>query len=298
MMTRVWLVASVLMLAACSAGPTPAAPPRYDTAVDSTAWALVPAGEFLQGQHEQRVKLDHAYEIMVTDVTNAQFSQYLGQALADGHLKIDQGQIVGHYAGDPFSGRRHEKRIDAGDWLHMPVQAQDSRLKYDGRSFSPMPGYENHPVVAVTWFAAQAYCEYYGWRLPTGAEWEKAARGTDPRAYPWGDEIEFHHANFYSSRDPFEKGLGAQGNTTPVGFFNGKSYDGFTTLNSVSPYGLYDMAGNVWQWVGDIKPGMHYRYMRGGSKGTYAPDLRVWARNSAEPDYYGPSTGFRCARDK
>jgi formylglycine-generating enzyme required for sulfatase activity len=58
------------------------------------------------------------------------------------------------------------------------------------------------------------------------------------------------------------------------------------------------MAGNVWQWTGDVYAGMHYRFMRGGSKGVYEYDLRVWSRNSAEPDYYGPSTGFRCARYK
>jgi formylglycine-generating enzyme required for sulfatase activity len=58
------------------------------------------------------------------------------------------------------------------------------------------------------------------------------------------------------------------------------------------------MAGNVWQWTNDVYPQQHYRYMRGGSKGVYEYNLRVWTRNSAEPDFFGPSTGFRCARGK
>jgi formylglycine-generating enzyme required for sulfatase activity len=82
--------------------------------------------------------------------------------------------------------------------------------------------------------------------------------------------------------------------TTPVGFYNGQTYGDYTTLNSASPYGLYDMAGNVWQWVGDILPGFSDRFMRGGSKDTFDMDLRVWVRNSAIPTYYSPGVGFRC----
>jgi formylglycine-generating enzyme required for sulfatase activity len=85
--------------------------------------------------------------------------------------------------------------------------------------------------------------------------------------------------------------------TSPVGFYNGRSYDGSVTLDSASPYGLYDMAGNVWQWTGDVYEGQHYRYLRGGSKDTYEMDLRVWVRNNATPTYYSPGVGFRCVRD-
>jgi formylglycine-generating enzyme required for sulfatase activity len=153
----------------------------------------------------------------------------------------------------------------------------------------------------VTWFGAKAYCEFYGWRLPTEVEWEKAARGTelvDGRGlpFPWGTEIKGNNANYYSSFDLFEKMSGKLGNTTPVGFYNGKTYQGYQTLDSPSPYGLYDMAGNVWQWMGDIYPDQHYRYMRGGSFYSYEVDLRVWKRNSAHPAYYSPQVGFRCAR--
>jgi formylglycine-generating enzyme required for sulfatase activity len=84
--------------------------------------------------------------------------------------------------------------------------------------------------------------------------------------------------------------------TSPVGFYNGKEYAGYQTLDSISPYGLYDMAGNVWQWTGDVYEGMHYRFMRGGSKDTYEMDLRLWVRNNATPTYFSPGVGFRCAR--
>jgi formylglycine-generating enzyme required for sulfatase activity len=129
-------------------------------------------------------------------------------------------------------------------------------------------------------------------------EWEKAARGTDGRAYPWGSELTRNHANFYNSRDPYEEMSSFGSRTTPVGFYQGKTYDRHVTYNSSSPYGLYDMAGNVWQWIGDIHPGLSDRFMRGGSKDSYAKDLRVWVRNSAPPMYYGPGVGFRCARQE
>ena len=298
---------AALILTGCAAVSSQTPPPPFDPGVDPAAWARIPAGEFLMGEHAERAGIDYDYEMMVTPVTNAQYARYLNAALADGKVKISGGKVVGFYPGDKFLGRRHEKRIDAGDWLYVPVGDKDLRVLYDGKTFTVKPNYENHPVVAVTWFGAQAYCEYYGGRLPTEAEWEKAARGpiksnkgaSGPgadRAYPWGNDIAPNNANYYNSRDPFEKQLGAQGDTSPVGFYNGKSYAGYQTLNSPSPYGLYDMAGNVWQWTGDIYPGRHYRFMRGGSKATYEYDLRVWSRTSAEPDYYGPGTGFRCLR--
>jgi len=171
------------------------------------------------------------------------------------------------------------------------------RVKLEGTKFAVQRGFQNHPMVMVSWFGAKAYCDFFGWRLPTEMEWEKAARGTDARAYPWGDEISRKQANTYSSGDPFEKIFGKQGGTTPVGYYNGKSHGGYQTMEARSPYGLYDMAGNIWQWTGDDYPYMHYRWMRGGSNGNYAYDVRVWSRNMAGPEYYGVTVGFRCARD-
>ena len=84
--------------------------------------------------------------------------------------------------------------------------------------------------------------------------------------------------------------------TTPVGFYNGKAYNGYHTVDSASPFGLYDMVGNIWQWMGNVYEGQHSRYMRGGSKDTFDYNLRVWMRNNATPIYYSPGVGFRCAR--
>lgn len=291
------LLAVLLLIGLLSACNTP--PPQtvfIETGVDPDAWATIPAGEFLYGQYNHREVLDYDYEMMITPTTNAQFAAFLNQALADGALRIEGNQVLTPYGGDEFHGHKHEVEIKAGDYPVIITDAPGLRLTFDGARFTPLAAYANHPMVMVTWFGANAYCTYYGWRLPSELEWEKAARGTDGRAYPWGNEIARNNANFYSSHDIFEKIFGALGDTSPVGFYNGKVYDGYQTLDSRSPYGLYDMAGNVWQWIGTIKIGTHYREMRGGSKADYAYNLRVWTRNSAGPDYFSPNVGFRCAR--
>jgi formylglycine-generating enzyme required for sulfatase activity len=272
-----------------------------ETGIDSEAWAQIPAGTFHFGQHDEMVTIAAPYEMMVTDVTNAQYARYLNEALAKGSVKIDGDSVVGYYPGDEFHGHKHEVEITAGDWLHVPLTDPSLRLTFDGTTFGVKPGYENHPMTVVTWFGARAYCEFSGGRLPSEAEWERAARGDDQRPFPWGDEIALNNANYYASRDPFEAATGKrlaskQGDTTPVGFYNGKAYDGYQTLDSASPYGLYDMAGNVWQWTSDITEGIHDRPLKGGSKGVYGYNLRIWTHNQSRPDYVSPSVGFRCAR--
>jgi formylglycine-generating enzyme required for sulfatase activity len=170
------------------------------------------------------------------------------------------------------------------------------RLDFDGEKFTAQSTWANHPMTMVSWFGAKAYCEYYNWRLPTELEWEKAARGNDGRPFPWGETIARNNANLINSRDPFEemKSLGSL--TTPIGFYNGKTYDGYQTIDSPSPYGLYDMAGNVWEWTSNVYDEQHYRYLRGGSKDVYENYLRIWVRNSATPIFTSPGFGFRCVR--
>ncbi|MFN2282007.1 MAG: formylglycine-generating enzyme family protein [Anaerolineales bacterium] len=320
-MKPTWLL--ILILALITSGCAPASQDFQladnqilETGVDPDSWASIPAGFFPSGQSDHQFDLDYEYQIMVTDVTNQQYADYLTQALASGDIQVGQVEVIenenstthygvfGPYPGDPFDGSKHEDPIRAGNKLHYPLEGRGESIAFDGETFSTAPGLANHPLTMVSWFGAQAYCEYFGWHLPSELEWEKAARGTEldsnghGRAFPWGWEIERNQANYYSSFDLFEKIYGKLGSTTPVGFYNGRSYDGYQTLDQASPYGLYDMAGNVWQWTGDVYPDQHYRYLRGGSFYSYEVDLRVWKGNSAGPTYFAPDVGFRCARSK
>lgn len=316
-MKRTLFILTMLALTLASCGNAPSigsiTPPFIDPRIDPESWALIPAGAFPYGQHDHITEVDHDYEMMVTPVTNEQYARFLNEALAAsvisvGEVEVEAGEQVwaevgahGFYPGDPYDGYKHEEEIKPGEKLYFPTEADGGRITFDGQTFRAIHEYSNHPVTMVTWFGANAYCEYYGWRLPSEIEWEKAARGTelvDGRGlpFPWGTHIERNNANYYSSFDLFEKMFGKLGNTTPVGFFNGNVYDGYETLDSASPYGLYDMAGNVWQWTGGDYSDQHYRMMRGGSFYSYEVDLRVWKNNSAGPQYYSPQVGFRCAR--
>jgi len=292
------LIVVAALLAACGAADRDAPVPTFETGVDPNAWARVPAGVYLAGQKAGPATIDYDYEILVTDVTVALYVDFLNTAVADGTLEIGVQAVMGPYPGDSYDGLDHELRIDPGDYPLVPLDDPSSRFTFDGKAFAVKSGWQNHPMTNVTWFGARAYCSYHGWRLPTEMEWEKAARGTDGRPYPWGRELTHNHANFYNSRDPFEDMSTFGSRTTPVGFYDGEIHERLTTYNAVSPYGLYDMAGNVWQWTGDVVPGLSDRFMRGGSKDSYGRDLRIWVRNNAPPMYYGPGVGFRCARQE
>jgi len=153
--------------------------------------------------------------------------------------------------------------------------------------------YANHPVVYVDWNMAKAYCEWRGAGLPTEAQWEKAARGADGRSYPWGDGIECNKANY----------LGCVGDTKAVGSY----------VNGQSPYGVYDMAGNVWEWTADWYSDKYYenspvenplgpdsgqyRVLRGGAWNQNEYLLRVSARLGVEPANVFFGFGIRCARN-
>jgi formylglycine-generating enzyme required for sulfatase activity len=235
----------------------------------------VPAGNFTIGsdsggsdeQPVHTVYLD-AYYIDKYEVTNAQFAQFLS----------------------------------AGNSSHYN---SSMRITQSGSAYTAQSGYENHPVVYVDWNVAKAYCKWVGKRLPTEAEWEKAARGTDGRTYPWGEGIDGTRANYcdvncaYSWKDSSVNDGYAE--TAPVG-----SYPA-----GVSPYGAYDMAGNVWEWVTDWYSSAYYssspssnpqgpssgtyRVLRGGSWFNVTLNLRVAYRLGLDPSARFDGVGFRCA---
>lgn len=293
------IVLITVLVAGCGTIPSaPAGLSLYqDAGADPESWAFVPAGEYVKGQYNHEGHVENDFEIMVTEVTNAQYARYLKEAYTAGTITINENkEVFGYYPGDKFTGGKHEEEILAGDYIHMPLNDPASRISFDGTNFIVKAGYENHPVTMVSWFGALAYAEFYGYRLPTETEWEKAARGEDDRAFPWGEEVGHAYMNYYHSGDPFETAEGYS-DTTPVGFYNGSTYGDFHTMDNSSPYGVYDMAGNVGEWTLDKHDGYHYRHIRGGSKASYEIDSRIWKENSATPIYVSPSTGFRVVRD-
>ena len=145
------------------------------------------------------------------------------------------------------------------------------------RSSTPPEAIADHPVTRVSWFAAAAYAEWAGKRLPTEQEREKAARGIEGRAYPWGDEEPTPELCNFSKNE---------GGTTPVGKYSPQGD---------SPYGCVDMAGNVWEWTASDFDA-EYKVLRGGSWDAVAYYVRCAYRLRGNPGVTHYSVGFRCAR--
>jgi len=213
---------------------------------------------------------------------------------------------MGSTTGDADEQPAHLVHVDAFliDIYEVTVMRYAAFLKATGGN-SPsdwktanQPIYQKRPVANVEWAEAAAYCTWAGKRLPTEAEWEKAARGTDGRLYPWGNNPPTpRHARYGKTASHNHGTLASVG----------------TLEQGKSPYGLYDMAGNVWEWVQDWYDPRYYekspknnpkgpeagtkRVLRGSGWQNETPTVRIFTRVDSDPAVRNESTGFRCARD-
>lgn len=233
----------------------------------------IPAGAFTMGSNEgpadekpaHKVELP-AYSIDRLPVTNARFAEFLN--------------AVGTH--NPAGERLYDFDDD------------DARIHQAGGRFVADAGYENHPAVEPTWAGARDYCAWRGKRLPTEAEWEKAARGSDGRKYPWGNSLPDRTRAQFAAR--FNE-------TAPA--------DAFAA--GASPYGALDMAGNTWEWVSsayrpypydandgreELKAGP-VRGTRGGGHDSPASEITTTQRGrtlSRNPQAGHHNIGFRCVK--
>ena len=254
----------------------------------SSPMVHVPGGGFVRGSYEYEnerpvswVTLDN-FDIDRHPVTNRQFMEFLKD----------------HY-------KRNKSYKDTDD--QEVIDSEYSKIKAMAEEVIIQEGYEDHPVVAATWHGAQSYCkwksslEHAEYRLPTEAEWEKAARGSLGRRYPWGNKFAGGKCNTFESQ------------------INGTSRIG-SFPDGMSPHSCHDMAGNVWEWCQDdfqsdfyekgtkknpvcSEPGagskvLSSKMLLGGSW-LYFRDLARFAnRLRVNPDYGDNDIGFRCARTK
>jgi len=251
-----------------------------------------------------------AFYISKYEVTTAQYQQF-----------IAAGGYADSTLWDPQGWAWLEAHKAVGDTIRAPEGWKDL-LSLDYMHNHP-DSFPDFPVQGVSWFEADAYARYRGKRLPTEAEWEMAAKGGcrkigdselcdigDRPDYPWGDGIDGTRANYLASGDPYEDPYGG---TTPYGFYDGEVHSGFATQDSPSPYGAYDMSGNIREWCSSAY--MPYPYdpadgrenppaaydqgwwvMRGGSYASINPaDLRCAVRAQVQPATRGPGYGIRLA---
>lgn len=235
---------------------------KNDTVISNVSLVKVNSGCYKSGLNCDTKTIDYSYWIGKYEITNKQFFTFLTEALKKQVLFIKDKNIYIEYTNDSLllSDTFCVKYLDHAIYLNP-----NGELLLNA-------AYANHPVISVTWYGANAFCKYYGFKLPSANEWEMAARGNNCTRFSWGNDINSSYANYFNSHDPDEPG------TTPVGFYNGKIHQGFKTYDAVSPYGCYDMAGNAWEWTRDkFSPQSQYYFGKGGGFNLHtAASLQVY----------------------
>lgn len=277
-------------------------------------FSLIGGGEFLMGDHHDgssnalpvhAVYVDLFY-MNKYEVTNQKYCDYLNAVKLAGQLKVVSNKV---YASDDAGNSFPYCDTHDGD--------ADSQINYSMGVFSVNikdgTDMSNHPMVQVSFYGAAAYCNYYGYRLPTEAEWECAARGgeyTPYYRYPWGgDSLNGSNANYYNSGDPYQ--TGNQPWTTPVGYYDGGQIPAGADM--ANGYGLYDMVGNVWEWCSDWYDAAHYgvspydnpqgpgssthHVLRSSHWLTFSNSCQLSNRINGRPEYLLNNLGFRVVKD-
>jgi formylglycine-generating enzyme required for sulfatase activity len=240
------------------------------------AMVAVPGGSFVMGDargdanEELRAVTVAPFRLMRLEVTNRQFAAFVA---ATGH-RTDPEK-----SGSGYVWERTWRPIPGADWRHPQGRA------------STIEGREDHPVAQVSAQDAAAFCAWHGLRLPSEAEWEFAARGSDGRRYPWGmtppGDGSPRLANFGTVDCCAPDATDGYRRTAPVGRFP----------DGASPFGILDMAGNVWEWTASRFPGRPRLAALRGGWGNNPYCLRAAYRHGNPPDIGLDMVGLRCAGD-
>ncbi|NQU65518.1 MAG: SUMF1/EgtB/PvdO family nonheme iron enzyme [SAR324 cluster bacterium] len=212
------------------------------------------------------------------ETTNAQYCGFLNAALASGDVIVDGNNVKGADGSD-FAGEGYYSLAGPGWTANGAINGGAARINYTGSSFTVDIDFNDHPVTYVTWYGSTAFCNYYGYRLPTQWEWQAVADYNGSYVYGCGTDIDNGIANYRNSTHP--------NGTADVGSFGDSSGYG---------YGMCDMAGSVYEWTRSDVPGYNFFVIKGGNWEYHYSYCEVSHVSSEYPDYPRYDTGFRVSQ--